>query len=44
MGAALLVASTIALSACNTVSGAGEDTSAAGRAITNGAEKVKSGL
>ena len=32
------------LSACNTVAGAGEDTSAAGHAVTNGAEKIKSGL
>jgi entericidin B len=33
-----------ALSACNTTAGAGQDVSAAGRAVTNSAEKVKSGL
>ncbi len=32
------------LSACNTTAGAGEDLSATGRAVTNGAEKVKKGL
>ena len=32
------------LSACNTTAGAGQDLGAAGRAVTNGAEKVKSGL
>ena len=32
------------LSACNTVAGAGQDVSATGRAVTGGAEKVKSGL
>ena len=32
------------LSACNTTAGAGEDLSAAGRGVTRGAEKVKSGL
>jgi predicted small secreted protein len=32
------------LSACNTVAGAGADTSAAGHAVTNSAEKIKSGL
>ena len=43
--AALLLSLTAGLlSACNTVAGAGEDTSAAGRAVTNGAEKIKSGL
>jgi predicted small secreted protein len=43
--AALLLSLTAGLlSACNTISGAGQDTSAAGQAITNGAEKVKSGL
>lgn len=32
------------LAACNTTAGAGEDVSAAGRAITRGADNVKSGL
>ncbi len=32
------------LSACNTTAGAGQDLGAAGRAVTNGAEKVKNGL
>ncbi len=32
------------LSACNTTAGAGEDLSGAGRAVTRGADKVKSGL
>lgn len=32
------------LSACNTTAGAGEDLSAAGRGVTRGADKVKSGL
>ncbi len=32
------------LSACNTTAGAGQDVSAAGRAVTTGAEKVKNGL
>ena len=29
------------LSACNTVAGAGQDVSATGHAVTNGAEKLK---
>jgi predicted small secreted protein len=33
-----------ALSSCNTTSGVGQDVSATGRAVTNSAEKVKSGL
>ncbi len=33
-----------ALSACNTTAGAGEDLSATGRAVTRGADKVKTGL
>jgi len=33
-----------ALSACNTTAGAGEDLSATGKAVTRGADKVKSGL
>jgi predicted small secreted protein len=32
------------LAACNTTAGAGQDVSAAGRAVTNSADKVKSGL
>jgi predicted small secreted protein len=32
------------LSACNTTAGAGQDLSATGRAVTNGADKVKNGL
>ena len=33
-----------ALSACNTTSGVGQDVSATGRAVTRGAEDVKSKL
>jgi entericidin B len=33
-----------ALSGCNTTAGVGEDVSAAGKAVTNSAEKVKQGL
>ena len=32
------------LSACNTVEGAGEDVSAAGKAVTNSAQKTKSSM
>lgn len=32
------------LSACNTTAGAGQDLGAAGRAVTNSADKVKNGL
>jgi entericidin B len=32
------------LSACNTTAGVGQDVSAAGHAVTNSAEKVKSGM
>ncbi len=32
------------LSACNTTAGAGQDLGAAGRAVTNSADKVKQGL
>ncbi len=39
----LFTGSAALLSACNTVAGLGEDTSAAGHAITNSAEKVKHG-
>jgi predicted small secreted protein len=40
----LLAGAAAALSACNTTAGAGQDVSAAGHAVTNSAEKVKSGL
>jgi predicted small secreted protein len=36
-----LVAGTLLVSACNTVSGAGKDVSSAGKAVTNTAEKSK---
>lgn len=39
--ALLLVLGTLALSACNTVAGLGEDTQAAGRAVEDTAEDVK---
>jgi entericidin B len=39
-----LSASAALLSACNTLAGAGQDVSSTGNAVTNGAEKVKSGL
>lgn len=42
--AALAVAASLSLAACNTTAGAGQDVSAAGKAVTNSAEKVKSGL
>jgi len=32
------------LSACNTTAGVGQDVSAAGHAVTNSAEKAKSGM
>jgi predicted small secreted protein len=32
------------LSACNTTAGVGQDMSATGHAVTNSAEKVKSGM
>jgi len=40
----LLSGATALLSVCNTTAGAGQDVSAAGHAVTNSAEKVKSGL
>jgi len=40
----LMSGSAALLSACNTTAGAGEDVSAAGHAVTNSADKVKSGL
>ena len=43
--AALMLALAVPLlAACNTTAGAGEDLSAGGRAITRGANDVKSGL
>ncbi len=36
-----LVASTLAVAACNTVSGAGRDVQAAGKAVTSTAEEIK---
>jgi predicted small secreted protein len=36
-----LVAGTLLVSACNTVSGAGKDVSSAGKAVSNTAEKSK---
>lgn len=41
--AVALIATVGALSACNTVAGAGKDVSAAGRATTNSANDVKNG-
>ncbi len=38
---ALLLAAVAALSACNTVAGAGKDVSAAGSAVTDSADKVQ---
>lgn len=40
----LLSGASALLAACNTTAGAGKDVSAAGHAVTNSAEKVKSGL
>ncbi|MCK8782832.1 entericidin A/B family lipoprotein [Roseomonas sp. NAR14] len=37
----LMLGVTALLGACNTVSGAGEDVSAAGRAVTNSAERLR---
>ena len=36
-----VVAATLAVSACNTIAGAGRDVSAAGSAVTSGAEQAK---
>ncbi len=38
---AVLAAAAVGLSACNTVAGAGKDTSAAGKAVTNSANNNK---
>jgi predicted small secreted protein len=40
----LLLGSMTVLVACNTTAGVGQDFSAAGRAVSNSAEKVKQGL
>jgi predicted small secreted protein len=40
----LLVGASALLSACNTTAGVGQDVSATGHAVTDTAEKVKSGL
>ncbi len=40
----LLAGATVLLSACNTTAGVGQDVSATGHAVTNTADKVKSGL
>jgi predicted small secreted protein len=40
----LLIGASALLSACNTTAGVGQDVSATGNAVTNSAEKVKSGL
>ncbi len=40
----ILLASAAALAGCNTIAGAGQDTQAAGKAVTNAADKVKQGL
>jgi len=36
-----IVAAALAVSACNTISGAGKDVTAAGSAVTQGAESAK---
>jgi predicted small secreted protein len=36
-----MLGSTMLLTACNTVAGAGQDVSATGHAVSNGAEKLK---
>ena len=36
-----LIAAALAVSACNTISGVGRDVSAAGSAVTTGAEEAK---
>jgi predicted small secreted protein len=40
----LLLGTITLLGACNTTAGVGQDVSAAGRAVSNSAEKVKQGL
>ena len=41
---ALLLGTSVLLSACNTTAGVGEDVSGAGHAVTNTAEKTKQAL
>jgi predicted small secreted protein len=36
-----MIGSTVLLTACNTVAGAGQDVSATGQAVSNGAQKLK---
>jgi predicted small secreted protein len=40
----VLAGAATTLGGCNTTAGVGEDVSAAGKAVTNSAEKVKQGL
>jgi entericidin B len=40
----VLASMAMTLSGCNTTAGVGQDVSAAGRAVSNGAEKVKQGM
>ena len=40
----LLLTAAMPLAACNTAAGAGQDVSAVGHAVTNSAQKIKSGL
>ena len=44
LGLFVLASMAMTLSACNTTAGVGQDVSAAGRAVSNGAEKVKQGM
>jgi entericidin B len=44
LSALVLVGAAVALSACNTTAGVGQDVSAAGHAVTNSADKVKQGM
>jgi predicted small secreted protein len=44
IAALLLSGAAVALSACNTTAGVGQDVSATGRAVTNSADSVKQGL
>ena len=44
VAALLLAAAAPLLAACNTTAGVGQDVSATGRAVTRGANEVKSGL
>ena len=44
LGLAVVMASGLMLSGCNTTAGAGKDVSATGAAITRGANDVKTGL